>query len=257
MRSFLPKTSYQLIAGWAGCLLQLLLNQAFAQVPKVVQPSNQVWTAFYHQTRLSDKWGLWFDVQARRTDFMDRWATLIFRPGVVYHLSDDARLMAGYAYARFYPAEPQNDVQPEHRPWQQLNWEGKHGRIETNHWVRVEERFRGVLENGQLQPGYTFNWRFRVMVSGQVPLWGDETRPGVPAILLQNELWIQAGKRIVYNHFDQNRLFLGLVYPFSKQFRAQAGYQNVFQQEAIGNRFQNKHTLRVFLYHSLDLRKKS
>ena len=227
------------------------------QVPKEVRSSNQVWTAYYNQTRLSDKWGLWLDIHARRTDFLDRWATLIVRPGVVYHLSNDARLMAGYAYARFYPEDPANDVQPEHRPWQQINWQGRIGRIETNHWVRAEERFRGHLEKGQLQPDYDFNWRFRFMVSGQLPLWGEKTKPGVLALLLQNELWIQAGKRIVYNQFDQNRLFLGFVYPFSEQLRLQAGYQNVFQQEASGNRFQNKHVLRFFLYHTLDLRSKS
>jgi hypothetical protein len=236
------------------CSLLLISSQGRGQVTKDVTSSNQVWFAYYNQTRLSDKWSIWFDTHARRTDFLGHWATQIFRPGAVYHLSDKARLMAGYAYARFYSTEPEGDVQPEHRLWQQVNWEGKLGRFETNHWIRIEERFRRNLVNEQLAPGYGFNFRFRIMVSAQLPLWGKEAKPGVPSILAQNEIWFNAGGEIVYNYFDQNRLFLGIVYPFSEQLRLQAGYMNVFQQQEEGNEFQNKHVLRLFLYHDLDFR---
>lgn len=230
-------------------------GQTPAKPAKEVTPSAQVWTAFYHQSQLSNRWGIWFDAHLRRTDFLNRWATIIVRPGVVYYLSDDARLVGGYARAAFYPDEPGNDVQTEHRFWQQINWEGKLGKVETNQWFRVEERFRRKLEDDKLVDGYTYNWRFRCMVSGQIPLKGNEVKPGVPGLLLQNEIWFQAGRQITYNYFDQNRLFLGLVYPFSEQVRVQIGYQNVFQQQETGNEFQDKHTLRVFVYHTLDFRK--
>lgn len=241
---------------WAAIALGLTIRlPALGQTTKLVQPSAQVWTAFYEQARLSNRWGASFDVQARRTDFLNRWATLIFRPGVVYYLSDNAQLSAGYAYARFYPAEGVGDVQPEHRPWQQIAWRSRFGRLETNYWIRTEERFRGNLTAGRRTDGYTFNWRFRLMTSAQLPLWGETTKPGVPALLLQNELWINAGRAITYNYFDQNRLFLGIVYPVSASLRVQAGYQNVFMQQPAGNVFQEKHVLRVFFYHTLDLRK--
>ncbi len=241
------------------CTLIFFVQLSYGQLPakpaKKVNSSVQVWTAFYHQSRLSTKWGIWFDGQFRRTDFLNRWATIILRPGVVYHLSDDARLVGGYAYARFYPGESGGDVQPEHRFWQQINWEGKLGKVATNQWVRVEERFRRKLVQNELTDGYMYNWRFRCMVSGQIPLKGDKVKPGAPGLLLQDEIWLNAGRQITYNYFDQNRLFLGLVVPFSEQLRMQIGYQHVFQQQASGYEFEDKHTLRLFVYHTLDFRK--
>src|SRR5205814_10322267 len=109
----------------------------------------------------------WFDAHLLRTDFLYGWSTIIVRTGVVYHLSDDARLVGGYAYANFYSDEPGGDVQAEHRLWQQVNWEGKLGKVATNQWFRVEERLRQKLVNERLVDGYMYNWRFRCMVSGQ------------------------------------------------------------------------------------------
>jgi hypothetical protein len=36
----------------------------------------------------------------------------------------------------------------------------------------------------------------------------------------------------------------------------QLGYMNVFQQRRSGNAFFDTHTLRLFVFHTLDLRKK-
>ncbi|WP_262891299.1 DUF2490 domain-containing protein [Spirosoma utsteinense] len=63
------------------------------------------------------------------------------------------------------------------------------------------------------------------------------------------------GKQITYNYFDQNRFFMGFSYPFSKSLTEQAGYRNLFQQQATGNVFVNNHVARLLLFHTLDLRR--
>jgi len=236
--------------------IQLLLatNQCIGQSAKEIKPSNQVWFAYYNQTRLSDKWSLAVDVHLRRTDFLANWSTQLFKPGVVYHVAKKIQFIGGHAYARSYSTEPDGDIQPEHRPWQEIDWEGKLGKIKASYWVRVEERFLHTMVSERVVPGYTFNFRFRLMVSGQLPLYGSELKPGIPSVLLQNEILFNAGQQITYNYFDQNRLFFGFVYPFSEQFEFQAGYQNVFQQLAEGNEFERKHVLQVSMYHTIDLR---
>ncbi|WP_207434267.1 DUF2490 domain-containing protein [Sabulibacter ruber] len=245
-------------------LLRILISAAFllpfqtqAQTPeKQVTDRQQVWLGYFNQTRLSDKFSLWLDLHSRRTDFLDRWATTIVRPGLTYHISDHTRFTVGYAYVSHWPAsETEETVRPEHRLWQQVNWSGKSKRLQTNQWVRLEERFNRNIANDQLQEGYHFNFRARYMIGLMVPLTADAIAPGVPFLVLNDELHVNFGKEIVYNYFDQNRLFGGVGYQFSKGFNAQLGYMQVFQQTAAGNRYFKTHALRLFLFHNIDLRK--
>ncbi|GAB3905574.1 hypothetical protein GCM10028803_36630 [Larkinella knui] len=228
---------------------------------KQVRTQQQAWLGYFNQTRLSNRWGIWLDLHARRTDhFLDRWSTLIVRPGITYYVSDQIRLTAGYAYVRLYPAvAPIGDadplVRPEHRLWQQVNWQSHYKRLHLNQWIRLEERNIHKTLGTELADGYTFNFRFRYMITVQVPLKGDTPKPGVPNFVLQDEIHINAGKQITYNYFDQNRFFVGLAYPFSKTFTAQLGYMNLYQQQASGNAFVNNHAIRLFLFHNLNLTK--
>jgi Protein of unknown function (DUF2490) len=58
---------------------------------------------------------------------------------------------------------------------------------------------------------------------------------------------------VVYNTFDQNRLFLGVHLNLGKNVDVDTGYMNVFQQHATGNVYDISHIFRVFLYLHLDL----
>ena len=99
-----------------------------------------------------------------------------------------------------------------------------------------------------------FNFRARYMIALMVPLTADAIAPGVPFAILNDEVHLNFGKEIVYNYFDQNRLFAGLGYQVSKSLNAQLGYMQVFQQREAGNRFFDTHALRLFVFHNLDLR---
>jgi hypothetical protein len=236
-----------------ACTMSSLLAQ---QAPKEVRDHSQVWTAYFNQTRLSDKWGIWLDVHARRTDFLDRWNTMIFRPGLTYYLNDHVRLTAGYAYVAHFPASSAAPVRPEHRPWQQVMWTSRSKKLQTLQWVRLEERFNRKVANNELLDEYAFNFRVRYQISLMVPLKGDFIQLGTPFLVLSDEIHINAGKQITYNYFDQNRFFLGLGYQFSKTMNVQLGYMNLFQQLPTGNQFNNNHALRLFFFHNLDLRRK-
>lgn len=240
----------------SGLFILLTTASPAQTTPKVVHNQSQAWLGYFNQTRLTDKWGIWLDLHARRIDFMDRWNTFIIRPGVTYYLNDHARLTAGYAFVEQYPAVGLKTIRPEHRLWQQINWTHRARKIQTSQWIRVEERFIRKVANDALQDGHTFNYRFRYAITVLVPLKGDFIEPGTPFFAFNDEIHMNAGKQITYNYFDQNRFFVGLGYQFSKTLSAQLGYMNLFQQLPTGNQFNNNHVLRLFVYHNLDLRRK-
>ena len=108
----------------------------------------QVWMGYFNQTRFSDKWGMWVDLQLRtKEDFFTNFSQGIARVGLTYYLQDDLKATLGYAYINHFPADNHPATsQPEHRAWQQLQWHNKYKRIRLMQWLRLEERWRRKIE---------------------------------------------------------------------------------------------------------------
>lgn len=234
----------------------------FATLPlsaqKTVTEEEKLWLGLFNQTRFSDKWGLWADFHFRlRDNFVGDAAQFIGRVGPMYYLTEDVRLTAAYAYVHHFPAEGHaNIAQPEHRPWQQIQWFTRGSKVRLMQWVRLEERFRRkILNDDELAEGYLFNWRVRYNFALFVALTKKRFTPGGFHFLLNNEVMLNFGKNIVFNHFDQNRLFVGLVYNPTAHAQVHLGYMNLYQQLASGDDFRNQHTIRLFYFQNLDLRK--
>lgn len=233
------------------------MSDCFAQTPsKVIHNREQAWVGYFNQTRLTKRWGLWLDVHYRMTDnFVDRPFQLLIRPAVTYFIKDNLRVNAGYAHVNHFPAAGLSTTRIEHRGWQQVWWNQKYKGLTTLQWLRLEERFNEKVANDVKIGGYNYTFRTRYNFSFLIPLKGKELAPKTPFIAFQNEVFLNFGKNVVYNTFDQNRLFVGLGYQFTTHLNAQLGYMNVYQQEASGNSYFSTHTIRLFVFHTLDLRK--
>jgi len=226
-------------------------------VDKDIHRREQLWLGYFNQTRLADKFGFWLDIHYRQTDnFIDRPFQLLIRPGVTYFIKDNLRFTAGYAFVNHFPAKGLDTSRPEHRAWQQIWWNQKYSGFSTLQWLRLEERFNRKIANDQLLDGYNFNYRLRYNMAFFIPLKGKELIAKTPFIAVMDEVFVNFGKKIVYNRFDQNRFFAGVGYQFTAHLNAQLGYMNVFQQEASGNRYTSSNVIRLFVFHSLDLRHK-
>jgi hypothetical protein len=227
-----------------------------AQTKNITQ-LDQLWLAYNNQTRLSDKWGLWGDFHLRTRDhlFTDLSAT-IARVGIMYYLNDVTKVTAGYAYVTNYPIEGTLRVnQPEHRPWQQIQWNTKNAKTRMMQWIRLEERYRkNITNDSTLGTGYNFNFRLRYNFWYEIPFSLQPTPASKWSFVINDELHINFGKQIVYNYFDQNRLFVGFKYNTSKTDNVQFGYMNQFIQLGAGNRYRNIDAARIFYFHNLDLR---
>jgi hypothetical protein len=58
------------------------------------------------------------------------------------------------------------------------------------------------------------------------------------------------------NYFNQNRLFVGVVYQFSKNFNTSLGYTNIFRGTNSVGHFMNTHAPTINISQKLDFRKK-
>lgn len=237
---------------FVGIIFTSLLAQ------KKVSDERQLWFGSMNQARLTDKWGIWGDFHFRLKDnFVGEPSLGIARVGLTYYLTDDARLTAGYAYVNHFPAEGHENIsQPEHRPWQQIQWFTRSEKVRLMQWIRLEERFRRkILNDDELADGYNFNWRVRYNFALFLPLTKKKFAPGGLQFLINDELHINFGEKVIYNYFDQNRLFGGLVYQASSHGQIHLGYMNLFQQLPAGNSFKSIHTIRLFYFHNFDWRK--
>jgi len=77
----------------------------------------------------------------------------------------------------------------------------------------------------------------------------------LPSLSAAEELSVQFGKEVVYNTFDQNRIFLGIKQNITPQLSLDIGYMNVYQQKSSGYQYDMNHTMRVFFYYSIRWKK--
>lgn len=241
-------------------LIILVSNlSVFSQIERSTQTEEQTWMAYFNQTRLSDKWGIWFDGHFRTTEhFLNEPSKLLLRTGLTYYLNDDLKLTNGYAYINHYPEEGHANVsQPESRIWHQLQLHTKYGKVRTMQWIRMDERFRRKIKNdNELAEGYRFDARIRYNFLLNVPLSKKGIAPKTFSAILNDEVMINLSKNNVYNAFDQNRFFVGLAYNIDSHSNFQFGYMNVYQQLGAGNKYKNINSIRLFFFQNLDLRKK-
>ncbi len=243
---------------YLSLIISVLGLVGYGQVTKEVKNSEQIWLGYFNQTRLSDKWGIWTDVHFRTTDgFVGEPSKFLFRTGLMYYLTDDFKLTNGYNFTNHFPEEGHANVSmPEHRIWQQLQLHTKYGKVRTMQWLRLEERWRRNIKNdNELAPGYRFDTRLRFNYMLNIPL----SKKGIVAntffVAINDEIFVNLSRKVVYNTFDQNRFFAGLAYQTSAHSNLQLGYMNVYQQLGAGNRYQNLHTIRLFYFQNLDTRK--
>ncbi len=229
-----------------------------AQTIKNTEDINQLWFGYFNQTRFSNKWGLWADLHLRTKEkFVKNLSQGVVRVGLTWYVNDATKLTMGYAFFNHFPTDAnKKKSQPEHRPWQQVQWQKKYGKKTMIQRIRLEERYRRkILNDSTLTQGYNFNFRMRYQIAYEIPISKKGIVPYSWSFVVNDEVLINFGKEIVNNYFDQNRFFLGLKYQVNEHSNLQVGYMNLFQQLGAGNKYRNLNVIRVFYFKNIDLRK--
>ncbi|RPD39765.1 DUF2490 domain-containing protein [Chitinophaga barathri] len=237
------------------CLfIPLLICCLRVAAQKQVNDQQQVWVSVNSTMRLSDRWGSIADVHVRRNNYLADPSFYFVRGGASYWVTDNLSLVAGYAHMWLAPTrEGWSTFADENRLYEQVIYSSAIGKVGILNRFRNEHRWREVIENDQSTGKFAFSDRLRYLISIGVPL---SSKPRVPQLSFANEVLIQFGKSIVYNTFDQVRLFGGIRQNIGKGWSYDCGYMLVFQQNAGGQSYNRNHTIRLFFYYTLDKRRK-
>lgn len=235
------------------CLGMFLLNHSNAQtLEKVTDDQSNAWYMYFGTYSLSDKISIHSEVQIRRSGLIEDPQQLLTRLGLNYHISKSAIITAGYGFIVTHPYGKQPVAREfnEHRIWQQLILKHAEGRFYFNHRYRQEQRWLEV-QSDEKDFNYLNRSRYRFMVS--VPLNNTSMVKGTWFLSLYDEIFVNFGKNVALNVFDQNRIYGAVGYQIGENSNLQLGYLNQRIQKGDAIHFENNHTLQVSFTHTLDL----
>ena len=228
-------------------VLLLFTSMLFAQ--KNISHNNLVWFGDFTKASMNDKWSIYLDFGFRRAEWLNRWSQMLVRPGITHHFNKNVSLTAGVAYFSHYTT---SYIRPEARGWQQLLFAETYRRIKVNHRLRAEQRFFKKVISSQLVDDYNYNNRFRYQLCLQVPLSKKQSENKIFYFSISDEAFINSGKEIRNNYFDQNRFSIGLGYKINEQLNILVSYTSVFVQRAKIDAFEDNNVLVINIYHNLD-----
>jgi len=194
---------------------------SFGQI-KDIEYSNQQWIQYYNQLKLSEQWTLLTDGEVRWKNGFSQKSLYIARTGIGYQLHPFMRFSIGFAHAGFYTADTLSRI--EYRPYQDFLITNNYGNIRIAHRLRSEERyFKNISDETD-----NFNFRFRYRFLLSIPLLRfHSANPDSKLILrLGDEIFINAGKEVVYNIFDQNRILFEPVIQLNKNLSVSITYNH-------------------------------
>jgi hypothetical protein len=235
--------------------LLLFSCQALAQTKEVAH-QNLYWTRYFNQLTINKQWFWHNEIDNRRFLTNNRQHHLIMHTHLHYRLHPQVDVALGLTYSRQSPQFPDATstlVVPEIRPFQELNFTQTFSkRFALSHRFRIDHRFFRKNNGKQLLDGHDFNLRFRYRFQATYLLSKIDSKNPI-TLKIADELFVNAGKNIVLNHFDQNRIYVGLEQALHKKFSAEVGYMHWFQQRNTGYQFFGRDILRLTVFHRVIL----
>ncbi len=229
-----------------------------AQTEKNVDHQSILWTRYYNQLQLNEKWSLHTEFDNRI--FLKPVAENLFviRVQGRYKINDNLETGAGFTYFSVFTQDPELNPDfkiPEYRGQQDITWKINVGKITLHHRGQIEERFIHNADKESLIPGTTFSWRFRYRLQADFIIW--KKRNHYLKTILSDEIMFNAGKSIIKNTFDQNRIYAALQYGINPNIALELGYLNSYQRRASGVDYFNRDIIRFSIYHKLKLKNKN
>ncbi len=242
----------------ATICLACLLSAEGQSTGKKITARPVSWNSYFNTLQLSSKWSVTSDVSERF--FLDNGNQFQFflRSMANYNLGQNWSAGAGFAYIKartFDPASTSTLGVPELRPYQELSYRQKLDKITLSHRYRIEERYIRKTASDKLIDGYNFNFRFRYQLALDYNLYKSKDNTKSLNFRAADEIMINAGKNIVNNMFDQNRITVGFNYQPLKNLNLQLDYMYAFQQKSSGNQFNHADIIRLQIFQRIKLYK--
>lgn len=174
------------------------------------------WLIYFGNKEINDKWNWHHEVQYRNYNFIGDTEQLLLRTGFGRNLSENNNnLLLGYAFIYTEPYIDDTDEKfdfNEHRIYQQFITKQGFGRVSLLHRYRFEQRF---FEDD-------FRLRLRYFLAINVALNQKTMVDKTVYLSAYNEIFVNTEQVF----FDRNRIYGGVGYRFSKNFRTELGIMN-------------------------------
>lgn len=228
-----------------------------AQTEKIVDHQSLLWTRYCNQLTINSKWSIHTEFDNRIFINPVEENLYLIRIQGRYKINKDVDLGAGVSYFSVATQIPEvtNDFRiPEYRIQQDITWKKEYGKFTLNQRFQVEERFIKNANKKEILPGNSYAWRFRYRLQGEYFCWEKENQ--YLKAIVYDEIMINAGEDVVYNTFDQNRIYAALQYGVNKNIALELGYLHSYQQRANGYEYFDRDIIRFTLFHKIKLKEK-
>ena len=250
MKSF-PKVKTLFVIGAMVTGYLLTPARSLSQDKSIIK-GNQQWVQYYNRTKLSDKWSLLIDGGFRWKEDLLKRSQYIVRAAGGYSINREIRVAAGLAHLGTY-----TDIEvtiAEFRPFQEVRIKHR-GNLELSQRLRIEQRFIQTTANHD-QQFERFNWRFRYFIGIAIPVMrfsGHSHRS--LTFHVGDEIFLNGGKDIIYNIFDQNRILIGPSFQLNENLTFAFTYNGKFAALNLPSRYTYNHILWFSIRHNIDLSK--
>ena len=239
-------------------------QNADAQATRLFTNNENGWFMYFGTHKVSEKWGVHLEAQFRGADIIKSEQQYLFRTGVNYHFNPQTFATVGYCYVHTaqYGGFPAQSAFPENRIWEQIQVKNQLGTVELVNRFRMEQRFVnaptlvGVLGNVYEPGDAVYTNRFRVLNRISIPFKDKTIQDKSFYVSAYDELFVNFGKNVALNIFDQNRIYIALGYKIPKIGRLEIGYLNQRIIKSDGIKVENNRTLQVGLVSNIDFYKK-
>jgi hypothetical protein len=222
-----------------------LFASAHAQNPRLSNSNAIGWLAFFGNIKLNQKFSLHTEAQLRGINVVEKAQQILLRTGLQFVPNKNIVLRAGYAHAETYPygsiaINSFGKRFTEHRAFEMLQVNSKMENIDWQHRFMLEQRWGGKYTSASStkEEEFVYTNRMRYMLRMQQAINKKQIVDKTWYAGAFNEIFINFGKNVGENIFDQNRVSLYVGYRYSKKYRVELGLLNQTQQ--LGRRVDNK-----------------
>ncbi|MES2761354.1 MAG: DUF2490 domain-containing protein [Bacteroidota bacterium] len=219
-----------------------------AQNTRIIDYNSIGWYNVFITKKITKKWSGHFEYQWRRTNVITDWQQSLLRTGVNYRLNKKLLFRAGYGWIETFPygnipLQATGKIFTEHRAFQAILLDDTIHSLDIQHRFMLEQRWIGRYSSPaiSIEDDYVFVNRLRYMLRLQIPIGKKRMEDNTFYAAFYDEIFIQFGKNVQENIFDQNRIGALLGYRANKLFRLEAGY--LVQSALLGREIKGNNVL--------------
>ena len=216
--------------------------------------STGLWNGLYTKYRIDERLFYHGEYHVRtREAFVTQLSQLYLRFGLTWRAHDSLELTGGLVTPLYWAPSnrtgPIDRVVPQFRFWEQALFSQVLGRVRLYHQFRFEQRW---ARDFAVDSPWNLTYRWRYKVAAYIPLNDTRMVEGTFFLAPSQEIFMQSGRTITFNHFEDNRVTLGAGYIISPNLQVQVGYMWTYRHAGSPMRYEHRHLPRISLYHNTD-----